>query len=77
MNLKFKFNLNFLSRLKVATNKLISTIENCWLLKYVILEPVAVEEGTIISIFPNTSFEGLLLCCLSPNHGRYACISIK
>ena len=27
---------SFTSRLKVSTNKLISTIENCWLLKYVI-----------------------------------------
>ena len=33
---------SFTSRLKVSTNKLISVIENCRLLKYVILKPLHV-----------------------------------
>ena len=33
----------FTSRLNVSTNKLINTIENCWLLKYVIWKPLHVD----------------------------------
>ena len=35
---------SFTSRLKVSTNKLINTIENCWLLKYVIWKPLHVDR---------------------------------
>ena len=35
---------SFASRLNVSTNKLINTIENCWLLKYVIWKPFHVDR---------------------------------
>ena len=35
---------SFTSRLKVSTNKLINTIKNCWLLKYVIWKPLHVDR---------------------------------
>ena len=35
---------SFTSRLKVSTNKLINTIENCWLLKLVIWKPLHVDR---------------------------------
>ena len=35
---------SFTSRLKVSTNKLINTIENCWLIKHVIWKPLHVDR---------------------------------
>ena len=39
-----RYIFSFTSRLKVSTNKLINTIENCWLLKYVIWKPLHVDR---------------------------------
>ena len=39
-----RYIFSFISRLKVSTNKLINTIENCWLLKYVIWKLLHVDR---------------------------------